>query len=116
MKRVIKKKERPSASRRGLVCRKIFFKTVKRSKRRFTSVNAPYNTSQFLIENNSSPFFYDDDSEIDLLPSSEIKIDESEEIFDDDALIYEKKLSTASTVDENYSLDLHKNKMTSIFT
>jgi hypothetical protein len=115
MKRLQKRRERPVASEEGLTPRRRFFKRIKASKKRFTPINAPHNTSEYLIENNSSPFFDDDNSEYECLQSSKILLADSEELFDDDS-IFQRKLSATSTLADSYGSDSLTNEKSSIFT
>ncbi len=114
MKRILKCKRRPATHRNGLNQKKRWFKRIKNcSKKRFIPINAPHNTSDYLIENNSSPFFEDDDIEI--KPSSLIILEDSEELFEEDAN-YQRKTSSASTFGESIGIDSHIGKQISIFS
>ena len=115
MKRIIKSKERPTASKKGLTQKRRFFKTVKRTKKKFMQTKTPHNTSQYLIENNSSPFYENDDIDADFIPSSLIILEDSEELFDEDS-IYQKRVSSDSTHGESIGLDSHIDKKASIFS
>ena len=92
MKRMLKRKERPASHKIGLTQKRRFFKRIKNAKEKNNQINSPHNTSQFLIENNSSPFYEDEDTDIDFIPNSFIILDDSEEIFDDEDSIYQKKI------------------------
>ena len=115
MKRMLKRKERPAYHKNGLTQKRRFFKRIKNSKKRNNQINAPHNTSQFLIENNSSPFYEDEDTDIDFIPSSLIILDDSEELLDEDS-IYQRKSSSTSTLGESFGIDSHRAKQTSIFS
>ena len=115
MKRMLKRKERPASHKNGLTQKRRFFKRIKNSKKRNNQINAPHNTSQFLIENNSSPFYEDEDTDIDFIPSSLIILDDSEELLDEDS-IYQRKSSSTSTLGESFGIDSHRAKQTSIFS
>ena len=116
MKRILKRKERPASQKIGLTQKRRYFKRIKNSKKRNNQIESPHNTSQYLIENNSSPFYEDEeDTDIDFIPSSLIKLEHSEELFDEDSL-YQRKISSASTLGESFGIDLHIGKQTSIFS
>ena len=112
---MLKRKERPASHKNGLTQKRRFFKRIKNSKKRNNQINAPHNTSQFLIENNSSPFYEDEDTDIDFIPSSLIILDDSEELLDEDS-IYQRKSSSTSTLGESFGIDSHRAKQTSIFS
>ena len=116
MKRILKRRERPASHKIGLTKKRRYFKKIKNSKKRNNQIESPHNTSQYLIENNSSPFYEDEeDTDIDFIPSSLIKLEHSEELFDEDSL-YQRKISSASTLGESFGIDLHMGKQTSIFS
>ena len=88
--------------RSGKTCRK-YKKILKRkilrnklSMRRFllNGISSPHNTTQYLMKNNSTPFFCDDD--IELVTSSMIILDDEDCIFN-----LGKKESLVSTTDES---------------
>ena len=54
-------KRRPSTRKKGLNKVKRIFKTIKKKR---IEIESPYNSSQFLIENGSSPFYDEDDDDI----------------------------------------------------
>ena len=115
MKRMLKSRERPTMPKKGLTQRRRLFKRIKNSpQKRYYPINAPHNTSDYLIENNSSPF-YEDDDDINFIPSSLIILEDSEELFDDEP-IFERKISSASTHAESIGIDSHIGKQTSIFS
>ena len=114
MKRMLKSRRRPSTQKNGLTPKRRWFKRIKNcSKKRFYPINAPHNTSDYLIKNNSSPFYEDDDIEI--IPSSLIILEDSEELFDEDSN-YQRKISSAFTQGETIGIDSHIGKQTSIFS
>ena len=115
MKRMLKRKERPASHKIGLTQKRRFFKRIKNDKEKNNQINSPHNTSQFLIENNSSPFYEDEDTDIDFIPSSLIILDDSEELLDEDS-IYQRKSSSTSTLGESFGIDSHRAKQTSIFS
>ena len=114
MKKLLQRKERPAMNKTGLAKKRRYFKRIKKySKKRYKKISSPHNTSEYLIENNSSPFYEDED--VDFMPSSLIILDDSEELFDDDSLL-QRKISSASTLGESIGIDSHLGKQTSIFT
>ena len=56
-------KRRPSTRKKGLNKVKRIFKTIKKKR---IEIESPYNSSQFLIENGSSPFYDEDDDDIEM--------------------------------------------------
>ena len=106
MKRMLNRKRRPSTQKKGLKSNRRYLRTIKNQKKDYTPPSAPYNTSQYLIENNSSPFFdeSDDDIDADFVPSSLILIKESENLIDDTPLDL-KKISSFSTQGESFPLE-----------
>ena len=116
MKRILKVRERPAMQKKGLTQKRRFFKGIRKPRKKYNQINVPHNTSQYLIENNSSPFYEDDDDiNVDFIPSSLIILDDSEDLLDDD-LIYQRKMSSASTQGESVRIDSHIGKQTSIFS
>ena len=114
MKRMIKSRERPAMPKKGLTQKRRLFRRIKNhAQKKYKPINAPHNTSDYLIENNSSPFYEDDD--IDYIPNSLIILEDSEELCDDDSII-QRKISSASTHGESFGIDSHLCKQTSIFT
>ena len=114
MKRIIKVRKRPAMLKKGLNRKRRFFKRIRKSQKNYNQINAPHNTSQYLIENNSSPFYEDDeDSNICVIPSSQIILDDTEDLFNDYMFDYRKMTST-STQGESFSKDSHIDKQTSI--
>ena len=63
MKRMFNRKKRPSNRKKGLNKVKRIFKTIKKKR---IEIESPYNSSQFLIENGSSPFYDEDDEDMDI--------------------------------------------------
>ena len=63
MKRILNRKKRPSTRKKVLNKVKRIFKTIKKKR---IEIGSPYNSSQFLIENGSSPFYDEDDDDIDI--------------------------------------------------
>ena len=96
MKRIIKRKGRPTEDKIDFIPKRRCFRRIKNSHKKHNPINAPHNTSQFLIENNSSPFYEDNDIKMDLIPSSLIILDDSEQSLDDN-LIYQSKNSSTTT-------------------
>ena len=116
MKSMIKRKKWPAMHKKGLTQKRRFFKSIKYyTKKRYNQMKAPHNTSEYLIENNSSPFYEDEDTDIDFIPSSLIILDDSEELLDEDS-IYQRKSSSTSTLGESFGIDSHRAKQTSIFS
>ena len=114
MKRMLQRKERPAMHKTGLTQKRRYSKRInKYFKKRYKQISAPHNTSEYLMENNSSPFYEDEDA--DLIPTSLIILEDSEELFDDDS-IFQSKNSSTSTLGESIGIDSHLAKKTSIFT
>ena len=114
MKRMLQRKERPAMHKTGLTQKRRFFKGIKKySKKRYNQINAPHNTSEYLFDNNSSPFYEDEDD--DFMPNSLIILNDSEELFDEDSIL-QRKISSTSTLGESIGIDSHLCKQTSIFT
>ena len=61
MKRMLKSRRRPSTKKKGLNKVRRIFKTIKKKR---IEIESPYNSSEFLIENGSSPFYDEDDDDI----------------------------------------------------
>ena len=55
------KKNISSKIKRRRICKKFILK--KHSLKRIPKIFSPHNTTQYLIENNSSPFYFDEDEE-----------------------------------------------------
>ena len=79
MKRMFNRKKRPSNRKKGLNKVKRIFKTIKKKR---IEIESPYNSSQFLIENGSSPFYDEDDEDMDIsfIPNPLICLKENEDI------------------------------------
>ena len=79
MKRMFNRKKRPSNRKKGLNKVKRIFKTIKKKR---IEIESPYNSSQFLIENGSSPFYDEEDDDIDIsyIPNPLICLKENEDI------------------------------------
>ena len=77
MKRILNRKKRPSTRKKVLNKVKRIFKTIKKKR---IEIESPYNSSQFLIENGSSPFYDEDDDDIDIsfIPNPLIFLKENE--------------------------------------
>ena len=100
--------------KKGLTQKRRLFKGIKSyAKKRYNQIKAPHNTSEYLIENNSSPFY--EDENVDFMPSSLIFLDDSEELFDEDSIL-QRKISSSSTLGESIVIDTHFAKQTSIFS
>lgn len=110
MKRMLNQKRRPSTPKKGLKPRRRYFKTIqsKKKKKSYIPANAPYNSNEYLIENNSSPFFDENDEDIDpnFVPSSLYLIKETENLIDESALDF-KKISSYSTQVDSFPLEEH---------
>ena len=79
MKRMFNCKKRPSNRKKGLNKVKRIFKTIKKKR---IEIESPYNSSQFLIENGSSPFYDEEDDDIDIsyIPNPLICLKEYEDL------------------------------------
>ncbi len=79
MKRILNRKKRPSTRKKVLNKVKRIFKTIKKKR---IEIESPYNSSQFLIENGSSPFYDEDDDDIDIsfIPNPLIFLKENENL------------------------------------
>ena len=64
MKRMFNRKKRPSVGKKGLTNRRIF-KTIKKKKEEI-EFGSPRNTTQYLIDNGSTPFIEEEDYDLDL--------------------------------------------------
>ena len=110
MKRMLHKKRRPSTLKKGLKPRRRYFKTIptQKKEKKLIQVNAPYNSNQYLIENNSSPFFDENEEEIDsnYVPSSLYLIKEAENLIEESDLDI-KKISSLSTQVDSFPLEQH---------
>ena len=108
MKRMLNQKRRSSTQKKGLKPHRRYFKTIQKQKKYFIPANAPYNSSHYLIENNSSPFYDESDDDIDanFVPNSLILIKETENLIDESSLDL-KKISSFSTQGESFPLEQH---------
>ena len=100
MKRMLHPKKRPSTQKRGLNPLRRIFKSIKR-KRVFIQIESPHNTSQFLIENGSTPFYEeeDDDMDIDFSPNSSMFFKNIENPIDENTLNL-RNITSSSTQSE----------------
>ena len=100
MKRMLHPKKRPSTQKRGLNPLRRIFKSIKR-KRNFIQIESPHNTSQFLIENGSTPFYEeeDDDMDIDFSPNSLMFFKNIENPIDENTLNL-RNITSSSTQSE----------------
>ena len=97
MKRMIKYKNRHNFQK------KIYYKyrnNAKKIRKRILVPKTPHNTSQYLIENNSSPFYEDNDE---FFQFSSIIFGPSE-ISDD--LYSQNKISTFSTQEQSFDINI----------
>ena len=106
MKRTNAKRKRPSHSKKGLKKPKRFFRTIKSQKKFDFRIESPYNSSHFLIENSSSPFYEDeeDDIGVDYVHNPILTIKETEELFEEDSMNLMKFPST-TTAGESFSAE-----------
>ena len=61
MKRLLKLQKRRSTRKKSLKYLNKIFRIIKVRKEEMLAMNSPYNSSQYLIENASSPFFDEED-------------------------------------------------------
>ena len=80
MKKYKKYGNRSINSKKILAKRRIFHNSLSLRKFKLKTFIAPHNTTHFLIKNNSTPFYSEDD--IELVPSSMIVIDDEKTLFD----------------------------------
>ena len=66
-------------------------------------MESPRNTSQYLIENNSSPFF-DEDDDFDYVPNTLILMKQTEDVQEDNSLDV-RKISSLSTQPDSFPLE-----------
>ncbi len=106
MKRMLNRKKRPTAQRKGLNPRKRFFRTIKSCKKSIIQIESPRNTSQYLIENNSTPFFdeNEDEDDCDFTPNPLPLLKEAEDMQEENSLTF-RKISSLSTQPESFPLD-----------
>ena len=110
MKRMLTHRKRPSLSKKGLKTHKRFFRTIKSQQKSNIQIESPYNSSQFLIENSSSPFYdeNEDDIDQDFIPNPLYQIKETEDLFDEDSISL-RKFASSATRGESFNLDTHAN-------
>ena len=106
MKRMHAQRKRPSHSKKGLKIRRRIFRTIKSQKKIDFRMESPYNSSQYLIENSSSPFFENEEDDVDLgyAPNPFLTMKETEELFDEDSMNLMKFPST-TTAGESFSAE-----------
>ena len=106
MKRTNAKRKRPSHSKKGLKIRRRIFRTIKSQKKIDFRMESPYNSSQYLIENSSSPFFENEEDDIDLgyAPNPFLTMKETEELFDEDSMNL-MKFPSSSTRGESFNIE-----------
>ena len=106
MKRMLNRKKRPTVPRKGLNPRKRFFKTIKSYKKPIIQIESPRNTSQYLIENNSTPFFdeNEDEEDCDFTPNPLLLLKEAEDMQEENSLTF-RKISSLSTQPESFPMD-----------
>ena len=106
MKRTHAKRKRPSHSKKGLKIRRRIFRTIKPQKKFDFRMESPYNSSQFLIKNSSSPFFENEDDDIDACYVSNpfFTMKETEELFDEDSMNL-MKFPSSSTRGESFNIE-----------
>ena len=106
MKRTHAKRKRPSHSKKGLKIRRRIFRTIKPQKKIDFRMESPYNSSQYLIENSSSPFFENEDDDVDLgyAPNPFLTMKETEELFDEDSMNL-MKFPSSSTRGESFNIE-----------
>ena len=106
MKRMNAQRKRPPHSKKGLKKPRRFFRTIKSQKKFDFRIESPYNSSQFLIENSSSPFFEDeeDDIGVDYTCNPLITIKETEELYEEDSMSL-MKFPSATTRNESFNAE-----------
>ena len=100
MKRTLKPRRRPSTRKKGLNKARRIFKTIKKKR---IEIESPYNSSEFLIENGSSPFYDDeddDDIETNFIPNPLLLLNENENLKIGSELNI-KNFTSSSTQSEN---------------
>ena len=110
MKRMLNQKKRPPVSKKGLKPHRRYFKTIKSSKKSYIKIESPYNTSQYLIDNGSSPFLDENDDDFDtgFVPSALLLIKDPDDLIDEESLSL-RKISSCSTRGESFNLDKQLN-------
>ena len=106
MKRMLNQKRRPPSQKKGLKSHRRFFRTIRNSQKKTLRIESPYNTTQFLIENNSTPFFIDndEDNEIDYIPNPLLLLKETEATQEENSLNL-RKISSYSTQPDSFPLE-----------
>ena len=66
-------------------------------------MESPRNTSQYLIENNSTPFF-DEDDDFDYVPNPLILMKQTEDVQEDN-LLGVRKISSLSTQPDSFPIE-----------
>ena len=105
MKRMLNIKRRLSSKKKSLKPNRRIFKRIQNKQKKYQIIDSPYNSSQFLIENNSSPF-EDDDSEDSYEPKPIILANEFL-LCDDEYSKDFRKMSSFSTQNESIIMDTH---------
>ena len=103
MKRMLYRKKRPSVPRKSLNSHKRYFRTIKSFKKTIIQMESPRNTSQYLIENNSTPFF-DEDDDFDYVPNPLILMKQTEDVQEDN-LLGVRKISSLSTQPDSFPIE-----------
>ena len=106
MKRMKMNKKRLAHKKKSPNLRKRFFRTIKSCKKWVDPLKSPKNTTQFLIENNSTPFFDEDEEDFELayIPNPVLLFKGTENSQDEDSLNI-KKMSSLSTRAESFPLE-----------
>ena len=95
MKRMLTLKKRRSNKKKRLNPHRRFFKTIKKQQKKWIQMDSPYNSSQYLIENDSSPF-EEDDFEDNFSPNP-IILSKENIFYDEENSIECRKMSSFST-------------------
>ena len=66
--KILLRRKKPSIQKKGHIQKIRIFKRIKTHKKNLMEIVTPHNTSQYLIENNSTPFYADDDLDADFIP------------------------------------------------
>jgi len=107
MKRLLQTKKRRSTSRKSLKHLQKIFRIMKVRKQEIIQINSPYNSSQFLIDNCSTPFFDEEDEndlDIGYIPSAIILLKENGDYKDENS-INSRKNSSFSTQNKSSFLN-----------
>ena len=105
MKRILNAKTRQTVKKKSLTHRRRFFKTIKNTKRPYIPIDSPYNSNEYLIQNDSSPFEDDEDFE-DCFDPSPLNLGKEISICDETALEV-RKFSSFSTQNESLIEEPH---------